>query len=480
MLRKIEQLKLLRATPDQTRVKLDQLLARENLLGGSSSNTSDTAVDTNNYYERTNDSINVDEVSHFILRLSYCQSEDLRKWFLQQESELFRHRLKSLTPEQWSTVAAAMPNINNTPSETSGSQQQQLKPISKAAKDRMAHELMSILSNPSKFAETKFFAVPFEMALEMVAKRECYVHNGEAVLPQEKLLSILVHKFRAQLSHSLALMAASNNNNTSDPEADRIQPLLRNMSRILVHAEPELGDTAIVGQTITAANVMNYRDNMPLCMRQLQTGMQQDKKLKHWGRLQYGLFLKGAGLSMEDALAFFQRHFSIVTGEQFQKQYSYNIRHMYGKEGKRVTYTPYNCAKIILGNAPSAGDHHGCPYKHYDAEHLNQLLQKLSIGTSADRHAIVALKKSNDFQLACQKHFEIMHPGAASIVDVPLDNVGNHPNSWFRASVAYKEGHRIDDNSNTEPPYQSSSSSSTMIGGVGGSSMHSGVADVSP
>lgn len=393
---------MMRATPEQTRLKVDQLLAQEDL----------------------NKEGVIDEASHFILRLSYCQNEELRKWFLQQEADLFKHRLRTLNGQQ----------LANSVKEYC-----QLKPISDADKAAVADKLQSLMTNPKDYSEAKFYAVPFSQALDLVAKRECYLKGGLAYLPQKKLVAILVHKFRTHLSRCLALMGAAGTLTKVDgPEAARIQPLLQNMSRVLVNSEPEVGETAL-GQTLSAANVLNYKESMPLCMRQLQTGLQRDKKLKHWGRLQYGLFLKGAGLSMDDALSFFQRHFSTVTGEQFQKQYSYNIRHMYGKEGKRATYTPYSCLKVIMGNAPAAGDHHGCPYKHYDADHLSQLLQQLKIGNAADRASIMSLKKSNQFQLACQKHFEVMHPGAASVESVPLDNVGNHPNSWFRASVAYNE-----------------------------------------
>ncbi len=82
--------------------------------------------------------------------------------------------------------------------------------------------------------------------------------------------------------------------------------------------------------------------------------------LKHSGRMQYGLFLKGVGLDMEDALAFWKQHFcKKMSVDDFNKKYAYNIRHNYGKEGKRKDYTPYPCAKIINGEGPKAGEVHG-------------------------------------------------------------------------------------------------------------------------
>ena len=80
---------------------------------------------------------------------------------------------------------------------------------------------------------------------------------------------------------------------------------------------------------------------MPLCMEHLHDEMRQDKHTRHGGRMQYGLFLKGMGLSLEQALIFWQTAFSKFPPEQFNKMYSYNIRHMYGMEGKRTDYTPY-------------------------------------------------------------------------------------------------------------------------------------------
>jgi hypothetical protein len=143
-------------------------------------------------------------------------------------------------------------------------------------------------------------------------------------------------------------------------------------------------------------------------------------------------------LSLDDSLDFFQRHFTAVTGEEFQKQYAYSLRHVFGKEGKREKKRAYGCSKIIGGDAPSAGQYHGCPYKHFDEDHLSQLLQQCNVGDASDRRDILRLKQSHQYQLACQKQFDVQHKGILS-KGINLDNVGNHPNAWFRASLAFRE-----------------------------------------
>jgi DNA primase large subunit len=107
------------------------------------------------------------------------------------------------------------------------------------------------------------------------------------------------------------------------------------------------------------------KTHYPPCMMVLHQAVRSQHHLKHYGRLQYGLFLKGAGLSLEESMHFWKQEFCRkVTADQFDKNYSYNIRHSYGKEGKRTDYTPWNCKKI-LGSSPGTGEYHGCPFKTF-------------------------------------------------------------------------------------------------------------------
>jgi len=163
------------------------------------------------------------------------------------------------------------------------------------------------------------------------------------------------------------------------------------------------------------------------------------------GRMQYGLFLKGIGLTLEDALTFWRSEFSQIMGvDKFEKLYAYNIRHNYGKEGRRADYTPYSCMKIIMGHV-GPQESHGCPFRHFDADQLKLNLMSHGIG-QAGISELIDMVKNNHFQIACRHYFELTHP------DCKTDLVVNHPNQFFEESEKYYKGIREKDSNKTNQP----------------------------
>ena len=89
----------------------------------------------------------------------------------------------------------------------------------------------------------------------------------------------------------------------------------------------------------------------PLCMKSMQCALTDSHHLKYKARLQYGLFLKGIGLSMEDAIRYFRGEFvrGPVDPEKFDKEYTYGIRYNYGK-GMDTTpiFSCFTVSEVVL------------------------------------------------------------------------------------------------------------------------------------
>ena len=133
-----------------------------------------------------------------------------------------------------------------------------------------------------------------------------------------------------------------------------------------VTSEYATADGLADGEEIKADMVDDLaKKHWPLCMRLLHDNLRRDRHLKHYGRLQYGLFLKVrfvyaytgvvicgqeilicelqvVGLSIDEAIIFWRKAFGgKITDDKFNKEYKYNIRHSYGLEGKRTNYPAY-------------------------------------------------------------------------------------------------------------------------------------------
>jgi DNA primase large subunit len=271
-----------------------------------------------------------------------------------------------------------------------------------------------------------FFKVPFEQVTELVRSRRVFLHKGEAYVPYNQIAPLVVGHFKKELQKALQITAKSWVHIAATEESMRLAPIIQSLSK--QYLGPDYTDSSSVASTrATIGDLPGLaKSHFPLCMKHLYGQLQENHHLKHLGRMQFGLFLKGIGLPLEEALQFWKQAFSRkVPGDKFDKQYAYNIRHNYGKEGKRADYTPYTCMKVI-SSTPGAGEHHGCPYKTFSEANLRSQLQQLQISGGGQKQ-VLELSKNNHYQLACAKVFELTH-------DVAAEEGINHPNQFYDLS----------------------------------------------
>ncbi|CAA9995238.1 unnamed protein product [Nesidiocoris tenuis] len=277
------------------------------------------------------------------------------------------------------------------------------------------------ISNGRVTMGQEYSLIPFVCVADLVRARKVFLHKGVAYVANDDIISVLMATYRSNLSQALAYISRRLHILDNEP---RLQILVRGAgknSRDVDYTNFVNKDKIDIRQLDTLAE-MSY----PLCMRQLHQRLRSAHHLKHFGRQQYGLFLKGIGVSLEDALLFWRSEFTKgMDPDKFERSYAYNVRHMYGREGKRANYAPQNCMKII--SAPFApGQFHGCPFKTLDPPGLTKALQGNGLSVIA-QHEVVDLAKKGHFQLACSAFFSHTHKGSEQIL------IG-HPNQYFDES----------------------------------------------
>eukprot|EP00761_Pharyngomonas_kirbyi_P001840 gb/GECH01001844.1/.p1 GENE.gb/GECH01001844.1/~~gb/GECH01001844.1/.p1 ORF type:complete len:373 (+),score=101.13 gb/GECH01001844.1/:1-1119(+) len=351
----------------------------------------------------------------------------MKDWFITQECELFRIRLnfhrENLRPflDKCESLQG-YPMIKYTEIQDS-SLRDALRLVRQNVKQT------AIGPENETLTKTEYLKLPFTMVSNLVRNRSVYIHQGEAFVPTDEIIGLLMKEFRSFLGKALAHLAKMRHVLT-DLEGDRLMPMLKGIgSEVAGNAyHPTRKEGSVSINDIDQLSKQSF----PLCMRNMHEALRSNHHLKHMGRMQYGLFLKGIGLKLEDALEFWRREFTrVMTPEKFERGYAYNIRHNYGKEGKRTNYTPYSCSKLIMRDGPGPGQHHGCPYRFSDEVSLRRSLRRSGIPAQTIE-TIIDYSKEQKYQLGCMEYFKALHSGYE-----PEKSFFTHPNQYFDASIKY-------------------------------------------
>lgn len=360
----------------------------------------------------------VDHISHFILRLAYCRTEELRRWFVNHETDLFRLRWNILKEQ---ATNSSQDHIG----EFMAAANLKYQPIGEEEKDSLKEDLQAASGlSGTKTSYEDIYRVPWTEAVDLVRSRRVLVRGGWAYIPAGELLSLVVGVFRARLSHNLVLTCRA----LPQLEEDgRLVSLVHNLDKR--YTGEDYGSNKNNEKVLPAQIDPLSKTNFPACMKAMQDVMSTTHHIKYKARLQYGLFLKGIGLTLEDAMKFFRGEFvkrTDVDVDKFEKEYAYGIRYNYGKEGKKKNWQPYDCMRIIMESV-GPGENHGCPFRHHEGRTLRQRVEGYDLkGEAVD--AIMKKVEEGHYQVACSMHYSAVH-----LKDLSTGTVA-HPNQWYMES----------------------------------------------
>lgn len=316
-----------------------------------------------------------------------------------------------------------------------------LNPNTNSSQFQEFHELIRFRSDATKVdkiyivsatlcCKTCFQAPFYPDAASIVRNRSVVLKDGQAYVPSTSLHVICASRFRHQIFNSMKLVDESLQLDSQKPFVDeRLSAFLRvlpesyfavDYSRALVDMDSN--------EKLNLSNINNiFMLTFPPCMRRIFMHYCKTGHIKHTARQQFWLFLKGCGMTLEENLHF-NRNIWHDSGN-FEKEHVYNIRHMYGKEGRRNSYPPLSCSTIIRSlPPPAAGMVHGCPFKVFDSAGLTNLLQDFHL-SDEQIAPIMELKNTHQYQLACVEYFTQTTPNG------PTEGVGVHPNIFFQNSM---------------------------------------------
>ncbi|KAH9808200.1 eukaryotic and archaeal DNA primase, large subunit-domain-containing protein [Melampsora americana] len=372
----------------------------------------------------------IDHYSHYILRLAFCRSEELRSRFVNAETLLFKFRFET---------EDTLERIKFIPSLKIDWQQ--------VDQNEVAH-IKTMMKDPN---EDTYYKVRWTKVPDLVSSRKVYLKAGYAYVSSKDQASIIFQEFSSRLKKALEI---TSKHLPYLDEDSRLLPVLEHLSlnflagisgsQYIARNPSDPDSTVFTAEMIDGL----AKQHFPPCMRHLWSILRKDKHLKYGGRQQFNLFLKGVGLPVDEALIFWRKAFCNVSDDKFRKDYRYGFRHNYGLEGSRKNYQPMPCTTIIK-NGAGPSDHHGCPFKQFTPINLTQFLTQ-SYGLPSNSNELKDIanwNKSSLYHLSCTCVFEFSHKkfGIKKGQGLGQGESVSHPNRYFE--VSHKLSHPPDEGS---------------------------------
>lgn len=242
-----------------------------------------------------------DHYSHWTLRLAFAGTADLRQRFARLEAMLFRLRMQQDDLRERKDFIATLPMNWEVVGEEEKS---------------MWLDSLKAATGFYKTDEESWFKVEWEKVPDLVERRQVLLKKGMAYIHVREQNTLVINEFTRSLESGLELAARFLPRMDED---NRLSPILHHLSQSFVAPDAGYSESSSIGDlaNISAGSIDGYSAHFPLCMQNLHRELRKNSHLKHFGRLQYTLFLKGIGLSLNECVIFWRKSFKLITDGAF-------------------------------------------------------------------------------------------------------------------------------------------------------------------
>ena len=237
-----------------------------------------------------------DTISFFIVACLFCKSESQRHWLSAIESKIFCERLKKYNIDKIQLLKRMNIPIK----------------FETIRKDKELYSLINFKNLMSKDnnsnSTVEVIKIPFEFVLNLLHTLNYYIYQGYVYINEADTMSIIEIVFKDNCMKRYANLFKSIDSILSD---GRIKSLVLKLERIREEKKSEQlkkSDNFNKDKNVSLTDIEDYAARFyPLCMTNLHQYLTKESHLKHNGRLQYSLFLKGIGLSLDESLMFWKK-----------------------------------------------------------------------------------------------------------------------------------------------------------------------------
>ena len=126
----------------------------------------------------------MDHMSHFLLRLIYCDHAELKNWFIERELEFLKLRFINYNSE---TRKEFLKVYDFNFESVSNDEKHCLK-------DLIIDSTPDL--SPTSFNNTELYKIPFHLIPDLVEFRKVYLSNGFAYVPEDSLMSCILPQYK--------------------------------------------------------------------------------------------------------------------------------------------------------------------------------------------------------------------------------------------------------------------------------------------